>query len=237
MSRVDSSGIATAKRTRSMSDGLRVADYAAAKRLDIGALAELGLRDARWQGASAIRIPYLHQEGKEIAVRFRIALTGDRFRWRKGDTPCLYGLHRLHVARIYGYVVLVEGESDCHAAWLHNVPALGIPGAASWRAGWAALLDGIPDVYLVVEPDQGGRTLVAKLGVSIGRRLRLVCSLGVKDLGELHLKDPEHFLDRFQVARSTAIPYVPPWRQRDPRARAWRDRRGHLHMPDLEVSL
>ena len=41
------------------------------------------------------------------------------------------------------YVVLVEGESDCHALWLHDLPALGLPGATNWRDGRDLhLLDG-----------------------------------------------------------------------------------------------
>ena len=35
---------------------------------------------------------YRNQDGDEIAVRFRLALTGpDRFRWRKGSKPVPYG--------------------------------------------------------------------------------------------------------------------------------------------------
>jgi hypothetical protein len=52
-------------------------------------------------------------------VRFRIALNGDRFRWKSGTKPCLYGVSRLSDARRKGQVVLVEGESDCHTLWYY----------------------------------------------------------------------------------------------------------------------
>lgn len=230
--------------------GLTLAAYAAAKRLDVGMLNALGLRDARWptsRGRPAVRIPYLNQAGQELAVRYRIALTGDRFRWRRGDRPRPYGLHRLHVARTNGFVILVEGESDCHAAWLHNVPALGIPGAAVWKPTWVEQLEGIAQVFVVVEPDQGGHSLSAKLGESLGGRLRLVRDLGLKDLAELHLRDPEHFVERLEHGKATATVYrhgeidagEVPIKESAAKAgrRPWRDRWGHLHLPPIEVSL
>jgi hypothetical protein len=41
-----------------------------------------------------MRIPYLGVGGEELAVRFRIAFEEDRFQWKSGSKPCLYGLHR-----------------------------------------------------------------------------------------------------------------------------------------------
>ncbi|MHB8589817.1 MAG: toprim domain-containing protein [Candidatus Dormibacteraceae bacterium] len=209
-------------------------------------LEDLGLRDASWYGMPAVEMPYLSQAGRQLVVRYRIALKGDRFRWRKGDAPSLYGLHRLQVARALGFVVLVEGESDCHAAWLHNVPAVGIPGSSMWKPFWAELLAGINDIYLVVEPDQGGQVLIAKLGDSFVGRLRLVQDLGVKDLGELHLEDPLGFVRRFEIAQAKAVPhrsaeqnrwFPAPAEPSSARRKAWRDRRGHVHVPAIEVPL
>jgi hypothetical protein len=224
--------------------GLTLAQYAAAKALDLPMLEELGLRDGKWHGVPAVQMPYLSQAGRQLVVRYRIALKGDRFRWRKGDTPSLYGLHRLHVARALGFVVLVEGESDCHAAWLHNVPALGIPGSSMWKPFWAEVLAGINDIYLVVEPDQGGQRLIAKLEDAFVGRLHLVQDLGVKDLAELHLVDPLGFVRRFEIAQAKAVCHrsaeqnrSAPAESSSARPKAWRDRRGHVHLPAIEVRL
>jgi hypothetical protein len=90
----------------------RLADYAAAKRLPVEFLQSLGLAEIPYQGAPAVKIPYLATDGAEAAVRFRIALDGkDRFRSRKGSKPCLYGLNRLGEVREVGYVVIVEGAT------------------------------------------------------------------------------------------------------------------------------
>src|SRR5262245_8453537 len=120
--------------------GLTLAEYARAKRLPESFLESLGLRTVQ-RPRPAVRIPYLDPSGAELAVRFRLALEGpERFRWRKGSKLAPYGLWRLQLARQAGYIVLVEGESDSHTLWFHEIPALGIPGAASWNDAWAAYL-------------------------------------------------------------------------------------------------
>lgn len=188
--------------------------YAEAKGLPIGFLRKLGLSDFSYSGSPAVRIPYRNPEGSEVAVRFRIALAkgsegDDRFRWRRGDRALLYGLWRLGRAREAGYVVLVEGESDCHTLWHHGVEALGIPGSSNWKEEWSAYLDGIEKVYAVVEPDVGGETLKEKLArSSIRDRLRFVELGDAKDPSELHLRHPDRFLDDLRAAFGRAKPWV-----------------------------
>jgi hypothetical protein len=180
--------------------------YAARIELPAGFLRKLGLSDVHYMKIPAVRIPYLEEDGSEVAVRFRIALEkspeGDnRFRWRKGSKPCLYGLWRLEQAREASYVVLVEGESDCHTLWYHGFPALGIPGAANWRNEWATHLQGIEKVYLVVEPDAAGESLWERLAASpLRERLYRIKPENHKDASELHLAGPERFSERFKAA-------------------------------------
>lgn len=188
---------------------LTLAEYADAKRLPEEFLRSLGLSDKNHYGKVTVRIPYPGEHGDEAAARYRTSLDGsDRFRWRKGDKPCLYGLPLLEKAREAGYVVLVEGESNSHTLWFHDVPALGIPGANNWRNGWSKYLDGIEKVYLVVEPDHGGDALREKLtGSGISDRLYLVELEDSKDASELHLQDPERFAERFALALEKATAF------------------------------
>ncbi|GAH15238.1 unnamed protein product, partial [marine sediment metagenome] len=46
----------------------------------------------------------------------------------------LYGLDRLESFKKDGWVLLVEGESDCWTAWYHGIPALGLPGKTHWKS-------------------------------------------------------------------------------------------------------
>ncbi len=178
--------------------GCTLQAYAEAKKLPPGFLRELGLYDDWYDNGHtkrpAIAIPYKGEAGQLLALRTRKALQklkngkDYRFTWRKGDKVkgLLYGLWRLAEIRKAGWVLLVEGESDCHTAWLLDIPALGVPGAAMWSDGAANHLDGL-DVFVWREPDNGGRTLVSAVSKSLPTA-RIITPEGVKDLSEAHIK-------------------------------------------------
>lgn len=189
--------------------GCTLAQYADAKRLPIPFLQSLGLRDISL-GQPAVRIPYYDLHGVEVAVRFRLALAGDqRFRWKSGTRPLLYGLWRLEEGLRAGAVVLVEGESDAQTLWFSEVPALGLPGATSWQDAWADDLEGIPCLYVVIEPDAGGQTLWHRLAASRLRdRLRVITLAGMKDPSALYLADPEAFPCAWHQACEAAVSIV-----------------------------
>jgi hypothetical protein len=108
----------------------------------------------------AIEIPYADQNGEQVATRYRISLGGDdRFRWERGSSTILYGLHKLEEAHDAGYVLLVEGESDTHTAWYRGLPAIGVPGVDNWKDDWAEHLNGISKIFVMVEPDKAGKKL------------------------------------------------------------------------------
>jgi hypothetical protein len=180
--------------------------YAEAKHLPADFLGRLGLSDITYSGSPAVRIPYFDQDGDETAVRIRLALEkhpdrDDRFRWRRGSKPTPYGLWRLSLIESASYVVLVEGESDCHTLWHHGIEALGIPGASSWKDEWTAHLEDVPKVYAIIEPDQGGIALWDRLAASpLREKLHRVELPDAKDPSELHLQYSEHFRENLRAA-------------------------------------
>ena len=193
---------------------LTLADYAAAKQLPIEELRRYGLTDAPfYPGGAAVCVAYFDTEGQVLARRFRLTLEkrggiDDRFRWRKGSKVHPYGLWKLAEAREKGYVVLVEGESDCHTLWHHGEPALGIPGVDTWRNEWSRHVEDIPTVCLVVEPDFAGAALRDKVGgSSLGDRLKLIDLGDQKDPSGLHLADAEGFRTAWKAFLASAVPY------------------------------
>jgi hypothetical protein len=91
---IDVSGCTVARLTRGV-DGkdFSLDAYAEAKRLPVQFLKDtFGLTERKRGGRVAIRMPYMDQAGAEVCVRYRIALTGDKFRWAKGSKLTLYGL-------------------------------------------------------------------------------------------------------------------------------------------------
>ncbi|MDY6950239.1 MAG: hypothetical protein SWE60_01895 [Thermodesulfobacteriota bacterium] len=193
------------------SSGCTLQQYAEAKRLPIEFLLGLGLSDLHYMGRPAVRIPYTNEVGEQVAVRFRLSLSGtDKFRWRRNNKPCLYGLGRLADGEPPETIVLCEGESDSQTLWYHGIPALGIPGASSWREERdAPHFEGIKTVYVVIEPDRGGEAVREWLKSSqIREHVRLVNLGDHKDASGLYLDDPEGFLERWEKALDDSVPWT-----------------------------
>lgn len=192
--------------------GCALAEYAAAKRLPADFLGALGIAEITYLRRPAVRIPYLTESGAEDAVRFRVSLDGDdKFRWKAGTAAKgkLYGLSRLPRARELGYTLLVEGESDAQSLWFHDFPAVALPGADMWDDSRnAPQLDGLDAIYVLIEPDKGGETILGWLRNSaIRERVRLV-RLEVKDVSELHVADEGRFGERLEAALQSATPWA-----------------------------
>ena len=171
---------------------------AEAKRLPADFLAHLGCRNV----SRGVEIPYYLENGDLAGKRYRLALTGNRFLWRRGDRVLPYGLHRLRDAKAAGWVLLVEGESDCWTAWHHGVPALGIPGKSTWRSEWAAHLEDL-DVCLWQEP--GAADLAERVAADIPALRVIMAPEGIKDLSDAHVqgRDVSALVERL---RTTARP-------------------------------
>lgn len=187
--------------------GLTLARYAAAKKLPVEFLSKCGLRQVHLSGTPAVAMPYFNADESERAVRFRIAMDKDqeRFRWRNGSKPCLYGLGRMSEFSGKKYIFVPEGESDAQTLWFHDIPALGLPGANSWREEWADALEDFERIYVPIESDQGGEAVLRWLAKSrIRDRARLVKLEGAKDISALYLADPSHFLDALKAAAKAA---------------------------------
>jgi hypothetical protein len=189
---------------------LTLAALAEAKHLPADSLRELGLHDLPQGG---VGIPYYGPAGEEIAVQRRTALKAkDGSYWPKGTPLTAYGQWRLDRAKEVGFLILVEGESDCWALWQHKLPALGIPGAGATKVLQREHVESISTVYVHREPDQGGarfvegvRERLAALGFA-GKAFELRMPEAVKDPADLHAADPERLLARLQSAITASTP-------------------------------
>lgn len=159
--------------------GCTLSELAQAKNLPIEHLRSLGWQDATYAGKSVVAIPY--QNG----IRYRVGLTGDRFRWGKNTKVRLYGLDKLEEYRSSGWVLFVEGETDVAAGRLMDLPVIGVPGAATWKDEWVHQFQGC-QIYVWKEPDQAGETFAKKLAESFWDVRIVEAPEGIKDLCELH---------------------------------------------------
>jgi putative DNA primase/helicase len=164
--------------------------------------------------SGGLQIPY-HLPDGTLAPRYRIRtalVAKEGSRWSKGEDNIVpYGLGRLDEARKAGYLVLVEGESDCWTLWYQGFPALGLPGAEMARTLEESMLIGIDRLYLMQEPDAGGTAFVNQLTRKLeawqwpGKAFVLRLE-GAKDPNELHQHDRQRFRTAFQCALDQAEP-------------------------------
>jgi hypothetical protein len=78
--------------------------------------------------------------------------------------------------------------SDAQTLWFHGVPALGVPGAASWQAAWSEYVEGLT-VSVWQEPDSGGETFGARVGASCPDCRIITPPEGCKDISECHIAE------------------------------------------------
>lgn len=116
----------------------------------------------RYYDVDYMKVPYMDEQGIEVTYRKRFA--NKEFRWKKGSSGKigLYGEWKMRQVRSAGYVILVEGESDTQSLWYMELSALGVAGAAMFKAAQAALLQDLK-VYIHQEKDNGGETFFRKV--------------------------------------------------------------------------
>ena len=137
-----------------------VEDYAREKCLSMDLLRDLRIVNRK----PGISIPYLDEHGQTVTTRARFSPDGKgpKFAWKAGAKTMLYGLWLIEKIRREGYVILVEGESDSHTLWQHDYPALGVPGASTFKREWLKHLYGL-QVFIYSEKDQGSKVLQQKI--------------------------------------------------------------------------
>jgi hypothetical protein len=187
-----------------------VAELARGRRLPLDFLADkMGLADLPGGGIS---VPYFDEAGNDLFIRERDnPKRRDRFYQPAGVSLVPYGLWRLKSACKAHIRYVVEGESDCWAGWFHGLPCLGLPGSNSPKCLTAEHLQEVETLYVLREPDKGGEAFIP----GVQKRLRAIgwtgdafelrMPDGLKDLAELHVDDPDRFLQRLEIARAASV--------------------------------
>ena len=192
---------------------LTLLDLAQDKRLPWQFLFNLGVTDT---DLGSVEITY-HLPDGSLAPRHRIrtALAAkEGSHWSKGTGDIVpYGLERLAEARNAGYLVLVEGESDCWTLWYHHIPALGLPGAEMAGKLEEAMLEGIERLYVMQEPDAGGTAFVQQVSRKLEAwhwqgKASIVTLTGAKDPNALYQQEGQAFQTTFQQALQQTEPLL-----------------------------
>lgn len=187
-------------------------DYAKEKKLDFDFLSKTLKMETDPKGNN-IKIPYLNQDGSQIAVRHRgNPDSKTRFWWSGGAKAYLYGLQFID-RFLSEYVVLVEGESDTQCALMHDIQAIGVAGAKNFKKDFAKLFDRFEKVYIHQEPDNGGTEFVKSIcRVLAPEKLYTISSFAIddecKDLADLNVKDKLNKKDLLATAKKIPDIYI-----------------------------
>lgn len=202
--------------------GLTLEEYSASKRLGLQFLQSLGCRNEKYPDRArpdCVAIPYYDEKGAQIALRARMLINqgehkGSKFKWfpKQGEMH-LYGLWRQPADK--NYLIVVEGESDCHSLWQGGWPAMGLPGANTMlrKPDKLAPLLQYRTLYFSVEDDDGGMHLLDFLhsepGAPFAQRAWLfTIPKPTKDPSGLwaECKDIEEYQTKVRDLLETAVP-------------------------------
>lgn len=114
--------------------------------------------------AGRLSIPYLTRSGV-VDIRYRCIDTHDcrelghpKYLGRPGAGLRIYGvLQGLFDSR--DYLCVTEGELDALILWQCGLPAVGLPGASSWKPHYARVLEDYSRVFLFADGDEAGKKL------------------------------------------------------------------------------
>jgi putative DNA primase/helicase len=188
-------------------------EYALEKRLPIEFLRRNGVKDGYKN--RYVELPYMDERGHIVCTRKRMPKgDGPRFLWVKGAKPTLYGRWHMADARSAGYTILVEGESDTQTLWFLGMQAFGFPGATNFNVETAKLVLDIPELYLHIEPDKGGRIAKRKVAQAlldagykgIVKPWSCAAHSGIKDPSQLFLQEGDDAGDIMREIMRAAMP-------------------------------
>lgn len=186
-------------------------DYALEKKLDKNFLISLGVTD----GKDCINIPYRDIDGTLVRMRQRYSpASKKRFNWSTGTQIIPYGLWLLQTMKAKNHIFLVEGESDAQTLWYHQIPALGIPGANTFKDEWVQYIQDFNEIYIYTEPDKGGQAFLRRVCEALNKagyqgKVYMFTLGSFKDISDLHVnsKDDVDFAESLEaeIEKATQI--------------------------------
>jgi DNA primase len=153
-------------------------------------LGAVGASSPEYPGyAGMVSIPYLTRLGGVCAIKFRRPHDGDgpKYLAPVGQATRIYNSLALDYADVLGYVAICEGEFDaiCLTDCV-GIPAVGIPGAETWKAHpeWRELFRGYDKVYMFPDDDEAGRGLEAAVKADVDQCQSVSLGKAGKDVSD-----------------------------------------------------
>lgn len=145
-----------------------------------------------------LSIPYITPTGV-VDIRFRsLGVEEPKYMGLPGARTGMYNVRGLWEAM--DIIAVTEGEID--ALTLHHkvgVPAVGIPGANSWKPHYTRLLQDYDTIFVFADGDQPGRDFAKKVAKELRGVIQLEMPEG-EDVNSMYLKyGADYFIKRMEA--------------------------------------
>lgn len=150
-----------------------------------GCLAIPYMRWSQWRGWSV------------ASIRFRnLSGDGPKYLTVAGDSPRMF--NTVALIRYTPRIAITEGELDAVASQLAGLPAVGLPGASTWRPFMRELFLGYRDVFVLADGDEPGMKFANKVATDLPNAKVIPMPNG-SDVNQLvNDEGPQALLDRIR---------------------------------------
>lgn len=166
-----------------------------ARRAGLGVVDEPHIGHEQYRGR--LSIPYITLTGV-VDVRFRaLGLQEPKYMGLPGAKTHMYNTRAITEAG--DYIAVCEGELD--TITLHHavgIPAVGVPGAASWKEHYRRLLQDFDKIYVFADGDKAGHDFARHLAREVQGVVIIPMPEG-EDVNSMYLKEgPAFFKEKIR---------------------------------------
>lgn len=167
--------------------------------------ARLGVVDEPVQGdrdaeGNRLSIPYLTRSGV-VDVRYRCIRDHDcgeaghaKYLGRAGASLRIYGVGSLVEAG--SWICVTEGELDALVLRQLGHPAVGLPGAESWKPHWRLLFEDFSRIIVFGDGDDAGQRFAKNLAAGFPQTVEISMMPQGQDVNSMYLIEGEQYFDR-----------------------------------------
>lgn len=166
-----------------LSEHPTAAEYLAGRgiSLEVASRFQLGIVDDPLPGhemyLGMLALPYLTPSGSVTTIRYRnLSGVGPKYLSVPGDVPRIYNTNALE--RASRAVCVTEGEIDAISTEIAGLPAVGLPGAQSWKPAWRRLFMQYDQVMVLQDDDDAGKEFSYKIQSNLDNARTIVMRRG-----------------------------------------------------------
>lgn len=172
---------------------------------DTAVSARLGVVDEPIHGDTdapynRLSIPFLTRSGV-VDIRYRCTREHNcsesgcsKYLGRPGGSLRIYGVE--HLVSAASAVSVTEGELDALTIVQLGYPAVGLPGAQSWKPHWRRLFEDFNRIFVFGDGDEAGRHFARSFASHFPQTAEIVYMEEGEDVNSIYMKEGDEYFNR-----------------------------------------